>query len=112
MKNICNRTVAARGERYGYADAYDSSGEVVEIAGVAGGGVESGAVVRGSANLVTRRGNVFRGCSIGQVVRQTRDGSLVVTAESRRRTPLERFAEASARGLIRFRRLGYEPLTP
>jgi hypothetical protein len=111
-RNIYNRTLATKGKKYGYAEAYDSPGEIVEIAGVADGGEESEAVVRGIANLVSTRGSVFMVYSIGQALKQTRNGSLVITAESRQQTMLERYADPSATGVTRFRRLEYQPLTP
>lgn len=50
--------------------------------------------------------------SIGQALKQTRNGNLVITAESRQQTMLERYADPSATGVTRFRRLEYQPLTP
>lgn len=111
-RNIYNRTLATKGKKYGYAEAYDSPGEIVEIAGVADGGEESEAVVRGIANLVSTRGSVFMVYSIGQTLKQTRNGNLVITAESRQQTMLERYSDPSAGGVTRFRRLEHQPLAP
>ncbi|WP_156345014.1 hypothetical protein [Verrucomicrobium spinosum] len=108
-RNIYNRTLAAKGKKYGYAETYDSPGEIVEIAGVADGGEESEAVVRGIASLVTTRGGVFMVYSIGQALKQTPNGNLVITAESRQQTMLERYSAASAVGVTRFRRLEHQP---
>lgn len=76
------------------------------------GGPPAKAVVRGIANLVTTRGSAFMVYSIGQALKQTRNGNLVITAESRQQTMMERYADPSATGVTRFRRLGYQPLTP
>lgn len=79
--------------RFGHPDSFDSPGEIVEIAGVADLGEESEAIVRSIGSLVTTRGSVFCVYSIGQTLRETRTGSLLVTAEQRNQTALERYLE-------------------
>ncbi|HSJ03925.1 MAG TPA: hypothetical protein VK956_15790 [Verrucomicrobium sp.] len=111
-KNLYNRTLASKGKKYGYADAYDSPGEIVEIAGVSDGGEESEAVMRGIANLISTRSSVFTVFTVGQTLKQTRNGALAVTAEIRQQTMLERYADPSDTGKTRFRRIEYIPLTP
>ena len=115
-KNIYHRTLARNGNRigkyYGYRDAYDSPGEIVEIAGVADGGEESEAVMRSIANLITTRGSVYTIYTVGQTLKQTRNGMLNVTAESRQQTMLERYTDTTAPDKVRFRRIEYQPVTP
>lgn len=115
-RHIYNRDLASNGtrigKRYGYENAYDSPGEIVEIAGIADGGEESEAVVRGIANLLTTRGSVYTVYTVGQTLKQTRNGALVVTAESRQQTMLERYTDSTAPDKVRFRRIEYQPVTP
>lgn len=115
-RHIYNRDLAnngtRNGKRYGYAEAYDSPGEIVEIAGVADGGEETEAVVRGIANLLTTRGSVYTVYTVGQTLKQTRNGALVVTAESRQQTMLERYTDSTAPDKVRFRRIEHQPVTP
>jgi hypothetical protein len=63
----------------------------VEIKGIADGGEQSEELYRQISNLVTARGNVFSIFAIGQAIVQTPDGRLLVTAEQRTRTIVERF---------------------
>jgi len=105
------------GKRYGYKSGYDSPGEIVEIQGVADGGEESEAVIRGIANLVTTRGGVMTVYSIGQTLQQNRNGdAFTVTGETRQQTMIERYTEPAVppapAGLVRFRRVSYAPITP
>jgi hypothetical protein len=89
--NIYRRVLATGGKSYGYPSAYDSAGEIVEIKGIADGGEQSEELYRQISNLVTARGNVFSIFAIGQAIVQTPDGRLLVTAEQRTRTIVERF---------------------
>lgn len=89
--NIQNRVLAVNGKQYGYPKGYDSPGEVVEIKGVADSGEESEELVRQTGNLLTTRGNVFSIFSIGQSLKQTGNGSFVVTAEQRQQAMIERY---------------------
>jgi hypothetical protein len=113
-RNIYSRTLATGanpGKHYGNADAYDSQGEIVEIAGVADGGEESEEVVRGIANLMSARGSVFSLYSIGQALKQTPDGRLVVNGEQRLHTLVERYLDSSD-DTVKFRSVYFRNLTP
>jgi len=114
-----------KGKSYGYANAYDSPGEVVEIKGVADSGEESEAVVRGLSNLICSRGGVFTVYSIGQSLQQTRKGdTLIITGEHRQQVMLERYqlpttstttgsgVTSAAAPQVRFRKVSYQDLTP
>ncbi len=110
--NIHNRQLAVHGVRYGFADGYDSPGEVVEIAGVADGGEESEELVRQMANLITTRSNVFTVYTIGQSLQPTTNGKLIVTGEQRQQVMIERYRPSSTSGEIRFRNLYFRNLNP
>lgn len=104
--NIYHRTLAAKGKSYGWADAYDSPGEIVEIAGIADAGEESEELVRSLANLVTARSNVFSVYTIAQSLNPV---SGRVTGEQRTQFMIERYAD---NGRVRFRTLYVRPLNP
>jgi hypothetical protein len=89
--NIYNRTLATTGHTFGCPDAYDSVGEICEIKGVADGGEESETLVRELGNLLTPRGNVFTVYSVGEAIKQTPNGSLIVTAQQRQQSMIERY---------------------
>src|SRR6185436_1972232 len=72
-------------------DVYDCPGEVVEIKGVADQGEESEELLREIANLITARGNVFSIYTVGQALKQTPTGKLIVTGEQRQQAMVERF---------------------
>ncbi|MDQ3620963.1 MAG: hypothetical protein M3463_00515 [Verrucomicrobiota bacterium] len=115
--NIYRRRPAAKGKQYGYQDGYDSPGEVVEIKGIADSGEESEQLVREIANLITSRGNVFSIYSVGQALKQTPAGKLVVTGEQRQQTMVERYAtdegEAAPTGnSVQFRTIYHRNLLP
>ncbi len=114
---IYARTLASKGKVYGYAGGYDSPGEIVEISGVADGGEASEELVRQVANLVTSRGNVFSIYTVGQALKQTPNGRLIVTAEQRQQAVVERYHDN--RGTpdptddeVRFRTIYSRNLTP
>ncbi|QIF00279.1 hypothetical protein [Roseimicrobium sp. ORNL1] len=114
-RNIYFRTLSlAQGKVYGHASTYDSPGEVVEIEGVADKGEESEAVVRGIANLICARGSVFNVYTIGQSLKQTRNGELLVTAEQRQQTLIERYDRNTNPNItdIYFRKAGFQHLNP
>jgi hypothetical protein len=95
-RNIYFRTRASRGKAYPEGagpDVYESPGEVAEIKGVADGGEESEELVREIANLVTARGNVFSVYTVGQALKQTPQGKLLVTAEQRQQAFVERYLD-------------------
>ena len=96
---------------------YESPGEVAEIAGVADAGEESEELIRAIANLITARGNVFSIYSIGQALKQTPDGRLIVTAEQRQQAMVERYYDSRgtpdpADDEVRFRMIYFRNLTP
>jgi hypothetical protein len=105
-KNVAN---VPDGKQYGYQNGYDSPGEVVEIAGVADEGEASEQLVREVANLITSRGNVFSVYTIGQALKQTPAGGLVVTGEQRQQSMIERYSDATN---VRFRSIYFRDLTP
>ena len=112
-RNISSHTLAANGKAYGNTNIYDSPGEVVEIAGVADGGEASEAVVRGISNLITSRGNVFSVSTIGQSLKQTPDGRLIVNGEQRIQAMVERYLDTSVSpSVVRFRTVYFRNLTP
>lgn len=92
-----------QGKIYGYpwktsvgindSNAFDTPGEICEIEGVADGGEESEDLVREIASLVTARGNVFGVYTIGQALKQTPDGKLIVNAEQRQHAIVERYLD-------------------
>jgi hypothetical protein len=109
--NIYNRLTATNGKLFGYTNGYFSQGEIVEIKGVADQGEASEETVRQIANLVTARGNVFSIYTIGQSVKQTAQGKLVVTAENRPQALIERSLAPSTQK-VRFKTVYSRPLTP
>ncbi len=113
-RNIYTHTLATGanpGKYYGNTNAYDSQGEIIEVEGVADGGEESEEVVRGIASLMSARGSVFSLYSIGQAVKQTPNGNLVVNAEQRLQAIVERFLDP-ADNTVKFRTVYFRNLTP
>jgi hypothetical protein len=94
--NIYNHQLARRtpsgafGKAYGYLSAYDNPWEICEIAGVTDDGEASERVMREIGSLITARGDVFSIYSVGQALRQTPEGKLVVTGEQRQHSVVER----------------------
>jgi len=115
-QHICNRDLAVTrsgtGKLYGYADGFYAPAEIVEVAGVADRGEESEELVRQVSNLLTARSNVYTVYSIGQSVKQTSSGRLIVTGEKRLQTTVERYTPSGQSSDIRFRTVGYRDLTP
>ena len=113
-QNVYTRTLAVGGKQYGYQNGYDSPGEVVEMKGVADGGEESEQLVRSIANLVTARGNVFGVYTVGQAIKQTPSGQLIVTGEQRQQAMVERYASADSSGVqtVKFRLVYFRNLSP
>jgi len=113
-RNIYAHTLATGanpGKYYGNSNAYDSQGEIIEVKGVADGGEESEETVRGIANLMSARGSVFSLYSIGQALKQTPDGRLVVNGEQRLEAIVERFLDP-ADNTVKFRTVYFRNLTP
>ncbi len=103
------KPIAANGKQYGYQNGYDSPGEVVEISGVADGGEESEQLVREIANLITARGGVFSVYTVGQALKQTNTGTLIVTGEQRQQAMIERYSDTAG---VHFRPVFFRSLTP
>jgi hypothetical protein len=128
--NISQRTLATGpnpGKVFGYpwkanpspteTNTFDTPGEICEIKGVADGGEESEDLIREISSLVTARGGVFSVYTVGQSLKQTPQGKLVVTAEQRQQATIERYVENrgtpdSIDDEIRFRTVYYRNLTP
>jgi len=122
--NIYNRkwANASATHRFGLDTIYDSPGEIVEVEGIADKGEASEKVVRSIGNLITTRGAVFTVFSIGQAMRETRNGDLIITGEQRNQTTLERYLEININGTeddytddiktVHFRKVGARNLTP
>jgi len=81
--NISSMNLAANGTNYGIP-AYASPGELAEVKGIADGGEASEANLQGVVDLLTARGAVFRVYSVGQAIKQTPGGQLVVQSEQYR----------------------------
>jgi len=91
--NVLHHTLAPSGKNFGEPQVYDSPGEVIEIKGVADGGESSEELVREISNQITARGGVFCVYSIGQTLKQTSDGRLLVLAEQRTQSFVERLQD-------------------
>ena len=114
-QNIYNATLGTGGKQYGYQGGYDSPGEVVEIKGIADQGENSEELVRQIANLITTRGNVFSVYSIGQALKQTPNGRILVTGEQRLQAMVERIEytdPADSKRKVRFAPVYFRNLTP
>ncbi|MDD5350582.1 MAG: hypothetical protein PHQ12_10260 [Chthoniobacteraceae bacterium] len=120
-------TGANAGKVYGYPwkpapastepNIYDTPGEICEINGVADGGEKSEALVRDIVSLTTARGEVFSIYTVGQTLKQTPTGKLVVTAEQRQQAMVERYVDKTGtatddNGLVRFRTIYFQNLAP
>jgi len=95
-QDVYNKVLATKGKQYGSAIAYDSPGEIVEMKGIADGGESSEELLRQTANLFTARGNVYTVYSIGQAIKQTPAGKLVVTGEQRMQAMVERYVDSTS----------------
>lgn len=112
---IYNRKLASSGKQYGYQSGYDTPGEVIEMQGVADQGEESEQLVREIANLITARGGVFSVYTVGQALKQTPTGSLMVTGEQRQQAMIERyttFDSTANTNVVHFRPVFFRSLTP
>jgi Tfp pilus assembly protein PilX len=76
-------TMAANGTNYG-VPAFISPGELAEIQGIADSGEASELNLRSLVDLATTRGSTFRVFSLGQTLKQTSSGTLVIQAEQYR----------------------------
>ena len=93
--NLTTATTPAQGYLYNDTSGYYSPGEVSEIKGIADGGEASEELVRQVSNLLTARGDVYSIYSIGQAIRQTRTGKLVVNGEYRLQEMVERYLDTT-----------------
>jgi hypothetical protein len=108
--NIYNRTLSSEGKIYGFADGYDSPGEIAEIAGVADGGEETEEVMRGIANLISARGSVFTVYTIGQSLKQAPGNKLLITGELRQQVMLEGYPDTAS--TTKYRPVSVRTLSP
>lgn len=97
--------------------AFEMTGEICEIAGVADGGEQSENLVRDVISLFTQRGGVFSVYTIGQSLAQTPAGQLVITSERRQQSMIERYLDtlgtrAPEDDEIRFRTIYFRNLSP
>ncbi len=99
----------ASAQKYGYADAFNSPGEIVEIEGIADSGEDSEEMVRSISNLINTRSNVFGVYTVGQALKQV-NGTLQVTGEQRQHAILERYLDSGK--LVRFRTVYFRNLNP
>lgn len=109
-RDVYDKVLAANGKQYGSTLAYDSPGEIVEMRGIADGGEGSEELLRQTANLFTARGNVFTVYSIGQAIKQTSAGKLVVTGEQRMQAMVERYVDSTS--VTRFSPIYVRTLAP
>ncbi len=97
--------------------AYDTPGELCEIAGIGDQGEVGEDLVRQISSLTCTRGDVFSVYTIGQAVQQSPTGVLTVTAEQRQQSMVERYVAnrdtaSAADDQIRFRTVYTRNLTP
>ena len=78
--NVGQMTMAANGTNYGLP-AFASPGELAEVQGIADGGEATEANLRSVVDLSTAHGSTFRVFSIGQIVKQTPTGVLILESE-------------------------------
>jgi len=113
-ENIYNRVWVNPSKTFGYTNGFDSPGEVVEIQGIAQGGEESEQLAREIGNLFTTRGNVFTVYSIGQALKQTPTGKMIVNGEQRLQAMIERIEKTDDKGnrSVDFAPVYFRNLTP
>lgn len=98
-------------------DVYDSPAEICEIKGLADRGEQSEDLVREVVGLLSCKGGVFTIYTAGQALKQSRSGSLIITAEQRRQVTVERIIDhhgtsSSPDDTVRFRTLYSRELNP
>lgn len=67
---------------YGSTNYYESIGKLLEVSGVVNEDESSESIARQIVDHVSLQGNVFRVYSVGQSLKQTPDGKLILQAES------------------------------
>ncbi len=130
-KNIANQTLvksipsiitSPKTQKYGTMNlpqnpAYDTPGELCEIAGIGDQGEVGEDLFRQISSLTCTRGDVFSVYSIGQALQQSPSGKLVVTAEQRQQSMVERYVAnkdtpSAIDDQVRFRTVYVRNLTP
>jgi len=100
--NIANRTLGSgAAPLVGPPDVYIYSGQVAQIAGVAGSGTseyEKERVTRGIADIVTTQCSDYRVFIVAQAVRQTPQGKIIPVATQRVEAVLSRVPDEGGRG--------------
>lgn len=87
-------------DRLGVHRVFSSVGQLAEIAGMADSGEASEQTLRGILDLASVQGNVFRVYSVGQSLKQTPQGRLVVQAEDFVMSMLERDADGNVKTIL------------
>lgn len=90
IQHLLSKTLATGGRDFGKSKTFVSAGELAEIRGIADTGEASEQKLAGLVDLATVQSNVFRVYSVGQAVKQTPNGRLVVRAEKSVMALLER----------------------
>lgn len=98
-------------------NVYDTPAEICEIKGVADAGEQSEDLFREVIGLLSCKSGVFAIHTVGQALKQTRSGGLVVTAEQRRQVIVERMIDhrgtpESGDDIVRFKTLYARELNP
>jgi len=109
--NIYSQQLAAGAAAYRAAgvSGYSMPAEIAQIKGVADGGESSEFLIRSVIDQLSTRGNVFTIYSVGQVLKQTPRGSIVVTSEQRLKSSVERYVDGSQ---TKLRQVSLESLVP
>ncbi len=97
--------------------AYDTPGELCEISRLGDQGEVGEDLIRQISSLTCTRGDVFSVYSIGQALQQSASGKLVVTAEQRQQSMVERYVAnkdtpSAQDDQVRFRTVYVRNLTP
>lgn len=97
VSNVEQRILANGGRSYGITNLFDSVGELAEIRGVSDGGESNEQMIlRQVVRQATVRGNVFSIYSIGQALKQTPSGTLVINGEKMLQSMIERYTDGAA----------------
>jgi len=89
MNNITNHTLGIGGRNYGSSDFYKSPGELAEVLAIADSGEPSEENLQRLVDLMTVQSSVFRVFAIGQSIKQTPTGTLIINATKSVETILE-----------------------
>jgi len=111
--NILAMTLAGKGQAYDSTNGlYAHIGELAEIGGMADGGESTEGNLFEPLAQTTVSGNVFTVYTIGQALRQTPSGGIVINGEKRYQATIERIPTIPATGTGLFRMVGLRELTP